>query len=442
VNAGFRPRGRRAAEIAADVEAAVASGRAAPGAMLPPVRELAAELGVAPGTVATAYRLLAERGVVEGNRRAGTRVRPRPADRPRPGPAAPPGVRDLVRGNPDPALLPDLSAAWAHVDPGRRLYGPAAVLGPLGELGRAAFAADGIDLPRITVAGGALDAIERVLQAHLRPGMRVAVEDPGYAGLLDLLDALGLGVEPVAVDDDGPLPDALATALRRGARAAILTPRAQNPMGSAITVARAAELAAVLARQPDVLIVEDDHAGPVAGAPAGSVIAAGAGSAHAVAVRSASKALGPDLRVALVAGDAETVAAVEARQAVGAGWVSHVLQELVLALLCDPATAALIDRAAAAYAARRGALVDALARLGVPAHGRSGLNVWIPVGDEAAAVAGMAARGWAVAPGTRYRIASPPGIRVTVSTLDPGEAGAVATDVLASLGAAANPRDG
>ncbi len=213
----FRPRGRRAAAIAADVEAAVAAGRAAPGTMLPPVRELAAELGVAPGTVATAYRLLADRGVVEGNRRAGTRVRPRPPDRPRPGPVAPPGLRDLARGNPDPALLPDLSAAWHLVEPARRLYGAPAVLGPLGEVAEAAFRADGIDLARITVAGGALDAIERALQAHLRPGMRVAVEDPGYAGLLDLLDALGLGVEPVAVDDSGPVPDALAAALRRGA---------------------------------------------------------------------------------------------------------------------------------------------------------------------------------------------------------------------------------
>ena len=202
--------------------------------------------------------------------------------------------------------------------------------------------------------------------------MRVAVEDPGYAGLLDLLDALGLGVEPVAVDDSGPVPDALAAALRRGARAAIFTPRAQNPMGSAITVGRAGELAEIVSRQPDLLVVEDDHAGPVAGAPAVSVIAAGAASAHAIAVRSSSKALGPDLRVALVAGDAETVAAVEARQAVGAGWVSHILQELVLVLLSDPATSALMDRAALAYAARRGALLDALARLGVAAHGRSG----------------------------------------------------------------------
>ena len=442
MTAGFRPGGRRAAEIAADVETAVAAGRAAPGTLLPPVRELAAELGVAPGTVATAYRLLADRGVVEGNRRAGTRIRPRLPDRPRPGPVAPPGIRDLARGNPDPALLPDLSGVWRRLAPTPRLYGAAPVLGPLAELAQAGFRADGIDLAGITVAGGALDAIERALQAHLRPGMRVAVEDPGYAGLLDLLDALGLSVEPVAVDDSGPLPEALAAALRRGARAAIFTPRAQNPTGSSITVDRAAGLAEILARQPEVLVVEDDHAGPVAGAPAVSVIGAGAGPAHAIAVRSASKALGPDLRVALVAGDAETIAAVQARQAVGAGWVSHLLQELVLALLVDPATPALLERAAQAYAARRAALVEALSGLGVRAHGRSGLNVWIPVDDEAAVVAGMAARGWAVASGARYRIASPAGIRVTVSTLGPGEAGAVATDLLASLGAAATPRDG
>lgn len=55
------------------------------------------------------------------------------------------------------------------------------------------------------MTSGALDGIERALTAHLRPGDRVAIEDPGWANLLDLLAALGLSAEPVRVDDDGPL---------------------------------------------------------------------------------------------------------------------------------------------------------------------------------------------------------------------------------------------
>ena len=70
---------------------------------------------------------------------------------------------------------------------------------------RAALAADDVPAEHLAVTSGALDGIERALSAHLRPGDRVIVEDPGWANLLDLLAALGLSAEPVQVDDDGPL---------------------------------------------------------------------------------------------------------------------------------------------------------------------------------------------------------------------------------------------
>ncbi|MEU1097496.1 GntR family transcriptional regulator, partial [Streptomyces sp. NPDC005877] len=75
----YRISGRRASDIAADVERAVGTGQLAPGQPLPPLRELAGELGVNPNTVAAAYRLLRDRGVIETGGRRGSRVRPRPA---------------------------------------------------------------------------------------------------------------------------------------------------------------------------------------------------------------------------------------------------------------------------------------------------------------------------------------------------------------------------
>jgi hypothetical protein len=73
--------------------------------------------------------------------------------------------------------------------------------------------------------------------------------------------------------------------------------------------------------------------------------------------------------------------------------------------------------------------VDALAENGIPAHGRSGLNVWIPVREEAATVAQLAARGWAARPGERYRLRSGPAVRVTISTLEPKDARRLARDL-------------
>lgn len=61
-------------QIRAQVAALVASGDLRLGDRLPPVRTLAGEMGVAPGTVARAYRELERSGVVETRGRAGTIV--------------------------------------------------------------------------------------------------------------------------------------------------------------------------------------------------------------------------------------------------------------------------------------------------------------------------------------------------------------------------------
>jgi DNA-binding transcriptional MocR family regulator len=427
----YRPQGRNASEISRDIEAAVREGRAQPGMALPPVRALAAALGLSPVTVASAYRELREKGIARGNGRAGTRITGAPPIGPRPPLVVPPGVRNLVAGSPDPAFLPGLPA----VTPPPRMYGDPPVSPRLGRLAAGRLAADGIDPAHLAVVGGALDGVERVLGAWLRPGDRVAVEDPGYPAVLDLLSAMDLAALPMALDERGVTPAALQGALARGCQAVVFTPRAQAPTGAAWDAQRAGELAALLAGSPGVGVIEDDHAGPVAGAAAHSV----AGRAQRwAAIRSVSKSLGPDLRLAVLAGDAVTVSRVEGRQALGTGWVSGVLQEIVAELWADPGTGRLMARAAAAYARRRGDLIDALAARGVPAAGRSGLAVWVPVADEPGVTGALLERGWAVAPGERFRTASPPAIRIGTGTLAGDEAPRLAADIAACL--AARPR--
>ncbi len=429
--ARYRITGARSAEISASVEAAVAGGELLPGDALPPVRALADGLGVSPGTVAAAYAALRDRGVVETAGLRGTRVRQRTTATPRwqRGVVVPPGARDLSGGGPAPALLPPVSARttgpvrYGDPDVAPRLEAAArAVLGPEGGplLGRAPLA----------VVSGALDGVERVLAATVRPGDRVAVEDPGWGNLLDLVAALGLVPEPVAVDDEGPDPVGVERALRRGARALLLTARAQNPTGAAVSSGRAGALRDLLAAHPDVVLVEDDHAAEVAGAALHPLAAAVPRWAY---VRSVSKAWGPDLRVAVLAGDSATVDRVRARLRLGPGWVSRLLQDAVADLWQDPSAGALVAAAGRRYADRRDRLLAALAARGVRAHGASGLNAWVPVPDETAAVTSLLAAGWGVAPGARFRVRSGPGVRVTVTELAEDEVAPLADAVAAAV---------
>ncbi len=298
----------------------------------------------------------------------------------------------------------------------------------LARLARAGFDADGVSAGPLAVTSGALDGIERVLVAHLRPGDAVAVEDPGWGSVLDLVAALGLRAVPVAVDDDGPVVAGVEQALEQGARALVVTARAQNPTGAAVGERRAAELRAVLAGHPEVLVIDDDHGHAIVDVPLHSL---GGVTRHWVLIRSTAKAYGPDLRVAVLTGDEVTLDRVRGRQRLGPGWVSRLLQYAVL----DLWTSGAVDPAAVArsYTERRDGLVAALDRRGVRAYGRSGMNVWVPVGDEAGAVTRMLAAGWAVAPGSRFRIESGPGVRVTVSALDTSDMPALADALAAAV---------
>jgi DNA-binding transcriptional MocR family regulator len=423
--------GRRASEIAESIERGIREGDLTAGTRLPTVRSLASHRGISTATVASAYRELRRRGLVAGAGRLGTSIAPRVPPSPRGKPIVPAGVRDLLTGNPDPELLPDLGPALAAMPHEPVLYGAAGSDPELLELAATRLEADGVSAEHLTVVGGALDGVQLALMAHLRPGDRIAVEDPCYPGIIDLAAALGLSVVPMAIDDRGPTPEGLARALRAGAAACSLTPRAQNPYGSAIDAERAEELRAVLDLHPGVLVLEDDHAFDITERPCHTLCEPG--RARWVHLRSVSKSLGPDLRLAILAGDATTVARVEGRRLLAAGWVSHLLQRLVVALWRDPAAEARAAGVARTYTRRRDAMQEALRARGIESHGRSGLNVWIPVAHEDATVASLQESGWGVLAGDRFRIASARGIRVTTARLEPEDAVRFAADLETAL---------
>ena len=423
--------GATAAEIANSIEQH--ARRADSDEQLPTIRELAATLRVSPVTVAAAYRLLHARGLAVSHGRRGTRLRARSAPHPPTlrSVGSTEGIVDLATGNPDPALLPSMDAAIRGLRADAHLYGEPAELRSLIAFATAEFEADGVPAAAVTVTSGALDAIERVLREHTRAGDRVVVEDPTLPAFLDLTTSLGLTPQPCALDHEGLQPEAFDRALSPQTKAVIVTPRAQNPTGAAMSARRAADLSRVLRRRSHVVLIEVDPVGPVSGAPMATLTATP--PEHWVSIKSTSKFLGPDLRVAVVAGDETTIARVERRQALGARWVSHLLQRLTLTLWSDPSSGRRFARAADVYTQRRQALIDALAAHAIPSFGRSGLNVWIPVREESAAVQALAARGWSVAAGERFRLRSAPGIRVTVSTMLPEDAGRFAADLSLTL---------
>jgi DNA-binding transcriptional MocR family regulator len=417
--------GTTAVNIAASAETAVAAGKIAAGDRLPAVRDLALHLAVSPATVAAAYRILQERGIAFAEGRRGTTIRPAsPASPPVPIPL-PPNVRDLASGNPAADLLPNLAPFLRKLDGSPRLYRDELNDPELVALARKQFDADGVPSDSVAVVSGALDGIERVLREQLHPGDRVLVEDPCFTGVADLLHALLLIPVPVPVDDEGLLPVALQRAPT--AAAIIVTPRAQNPTGAAFTERRGRQLRAILKQRPELLIIEDDHAGPIAGAPYVTLVD-NTRERWAV-VRSVSKSLGPDLRVAIMTGDTRTIARVEGRQTLGIRWVSHILQRLVVALWLNKQVHKQLARAERRYTQRRGSLINALRAHDIAAYGSSGLNVWIQLPEESAVIQALFQRGWAVAAGERYRFKTPAAVRVTIASLDAADANRFANDL-------------
>ena len=102
---------------------------------------------------------------------------------------------------------------------------------------------------------------------------------------------------------------------------------------------------------------------------------------------------------------------------VGSGWVSTILQRLLLHVWHDETVTTIVGAAAATYETKRLALCGALSVRGLEAHGATGINVWVRVPDETRTVAALRDAGYAVAPGSLFRLTAQPGVRITISAL-------------------------
>ncbi|HEY8373958.1 MAG TPA: PLP-dependent aminotransferase family protein [Pseudonocardiaceae bacterium] len=262
-------RGRRGQALEAALREAVRSGRLHAGTRLPSTRSLAAQLGLARGTVTAVYDQLVAEGYLVSRRGSGTHVATRavgePASRTRSTVARPCWQFDLRPGLPALAAFPRTEwtaasrAALAQLPDAELGYPDPAGLPELraeiaGYLGRVrAVLAEAEDVVITYGVAEALALLADVLRA--RGHEEIAVEDPGHPGQGELLAAHGLRPRPVPVDERGLRVDEL---VRSGCRAVLVTPAHQFPLGVPLDPQRRRELVD-WARERDGLIIEDDY---------------------------------------------------------------------------------------------------------------------------------------------------------------------------------------
>ncbi|WP_199441325.1 PLP-dependent aminotransferase family protein [Umezawaea beigongshangensis] len=261
-----RPNRRRAVET--ELRRALREGRLTPGTRLPSSRDLAAQLGVARGTVTAAYAQLVGEGYLTAKHGSGTTVTatgtwPSGDDAE---PERPPRWRfDLRTGVPALAAFPRAEWLAAHraaltalPDEALGYPDPAGFAGLRAELadylGRVrAVAASPGSLVIINGSAEGLSLLSRVLRE--RGHRSIAVEDPSHLRSREMLTSHGLEVVPVPVDGHGLRVDALAAT---DCRAVFVTAAHQFPLGVVLHPQRRRELID-WARERDGLVLEDDY---------------------------------------------------------------------------------------------------------------------------------------------------------------------------------------
>lgn len=377
-------RGRRTA-LEDALRQAIRDGRLAAGERLPSSRALAAQLGVARGTVVEAYAQLAAEGYLRSRAGAVTEVARGPALRP-PGVAAPIPphiVADFRLGRPDLSMFPRVE--WLRALRRAFQVTPHTDLGPLDPrgslrlrtvlpqyLGRARGV---LTTPeRLVICSGFTQGLRLVCDALVAAGARsIALENPCLPDHRATAIASGHEVVPLDVDHSGAIPDGFTA---KTVAAAVLTPAHQAPLGATLAADRRAEFSRIAA-QRGAYLIEDDYDGEFRydRHPVGAL--QGLAPEQVIYAGSASKSLAPGIRLGWLAVPAELLdAVVEAKRRADRG--TDVLAQLAFAELID---SGVLDRHVRRmrrhYRQRRDALLATLARHApaTPVHGvASGLH--------------------------------------------------------------------
>jgi GntR family transcriptional regulator / MocR family aminotransferase len=429
-----------------------------PGTRLPTVRQLSKDLGVSETTVARAYEYLREQGHVEGKVGSGTYVN-RPAASEQTDPkstgflrqppmegglgtsksspwrrrtltshaahlrTAYPLALDCTSGRPNPALLPlpILRRAWEtaslRMTCDQLQYSGPHPLSALVERVIPKLETDGVMAREADIVVGSsaqqliMLAVQVVSTLSGNSKLTIGVEEPGYPTIFDSFERLGHQLVGIEIDAHGAIPASLENALTLGAQAVLLTPRAHNPTGASWSPERMSALSNLIAAHPEVVAFEDDHFAGISTTHPGSLFSDPRIGDRVIYIRSFSKSIDPDFRIAIAAARSRVRALMMEEKSFADGWSSRLSQSVIAEVLADPNLEISLQRAAKAYQDRRRAAVSALnsraAGLAKATPGLDGVSVWVVLSPQVGSsevIDQGAALGVLVAPGEPFFI--------------------------------------
>jgi DNA-binding transcriptional MocR family regulator len=345
---------------------------------------------------------------------------------------------NLARMQPSPDLLPEeafrrcLARVFAAHGADAMSYAPYEGLPALRERIAEELAARGVPATAddVLVTSGSQQALDLVARALVNPGDTVLVEATTYSGALDIFALAGARIVPVACDDDGPDPSALARLARPDVKALYVMPTGHNPSGRTMSADRRRAIVD-WSRGSRIPIIEDDFVAGIALDDAAERIAPPhlrALDGEVIHLSSFSKRLIPGLRIGYVVAPPairKTLRGIKRIVALGS---SSILERGLAEFMDRGYLRAHMTRTTREYRRRRDALVGALernmpagVRWSVPTHG---IVLWVdlpPVLDADAVHAEALREGVFVSPSGMFSPdpSAPPGLRLSFCSESP-----------------------